>query len=155
MHAHWSQFVPNMSTRHPRTLSSTLSWRSQNSEHRNRRLIRDGEKGGRGYGGGERGRLCTYHYTVTTRMTSALRWAAMRDILMFVSLIVRNKVTRLYPQTTTFLKRKDSRSSIEPRSFLLLTSLTPYRSAKPAHVLMGRQLMMMWSLMFLDVGLTY
>ena len=25
MHTHWSQFVPNMSTRHPRTLSSSLS----------------------------------------------------------------------------------------------------------------------------------
>ena len=31
-------------------------------------------------GGGE---LYTYRYTVTTRMTSALRWAAMRAILMF------------------------------------------------------------------------
>ena len=42
-----------------------------------------GEGGGRGgYGNGERGRLYTYHYTVTTRMTSALRWAAMRAILM-------------------------------------------------------------------------
>ena len=30
-----------------------------------------------------RGRLYTYRYTVTTRMTSALRWAAMRAILMF------------------------------------------------------------------------
>ena len=29
------------------------------------------------------GRLYTYLYAVTTRMTSALRWAAMRDILMF------------------------------------------------------------------------
>ena len=29
------------------------------------------------------GRLYTYRYTVTTRMTSALRWAAMRAILMF------------------------------------------------------------------------
>ena len=47
------------------------------------RLIRDGEKGGRGYGGGGRGRVYTYRYTVTTRMTSALRWAAMRAILMF------------------------------------------------------------------------
>ena len=47
------------------------------------RLIRDGEKGGRGYGGGGRRRLYTYRYTVTTRMTSALRWAAMRAILMF------------------------------------------------------------------------
>ena len=54
--------------------------------HRNHiRLIRDGEKGeggvwrwGRGRGG-----LYTYRYTVTTRMTSALRWAAMVAILMF------------------------------------------------------------------------
>ena len=48
-------------------------------------LIRDGEKGGgggRGYAGGGRRRLYTYRYTVTTRMTSALRWAAMRAILM-------------------------------------------------------------------------
>ena len=48
------------------------------------RLIRDGEKGeGRGYGGGKRERLYTYRYTVTTRMIPALRWAAMRAILMF------------------------------------------------------------------------
>ena len=41
--------------------------------HRNRTL-----------GGTEVGkRLYTYHYTVTTRMTSALRWAAMKAILMF------------------------------------------------------------------------
>ena len=37
------------------------------------RLTGDGEKGGMGYGGGY----------VTTRMTSALRRAAMRAILMF------------------------------------------------------------------------
>ena len=42
------------------------------------RLIRDGEKRGKG-----RGRLYTYRYTVTTRMIPALRWAAMRVILMF------------------------------------------------------------------------
>ena len=30
------------------------------------RLIRDGEKGGRGYGGGGRGRLYTYRYSITT-----------------------------------------------------------------------------------------
>ena len=38
------------------------------------------EVGGLG-GGGER--LYTYRYTNTTRMTCALRWAAMRAILMF------------------------------------------------------------------------
>ena len=47
------------------------------------RLIRDGEKGGSGYGGGGR-RLYTYRYTVTTIMTPALRWAAtMWAILIF------------------------------------------------------------------------
>ena len=35
------------------------------------------------YGGRGRGRLYTYLYTVTTRMIPALRWAAMRAILMF------------------------------------------------------------------------
>ena len=34
-------------------------------------------------GSGERGRLYTYRYIVTTGMTSALKWAAMRAILMF------------------------------------------------------------------------
>ena len=36
-----------------------------------------------------------------------------------VSFIVRDKVTRQCPQTTTFLKTKDSRSGIEPRPFCL------------------------------------
>ena len=51
-------------------------------------------------------------------MTSALRWAAMRAILMFQKEVM-DKVTRQCPQTTTFLKRKESRSGIEPRSFSL------------------------------------
>ena len=33
--------------------------------------------------GGEGDYNYTYHYTVTTGMTSALRWAAMRAISMF------------------------------------------------------------------------
>ena len=36
-----------------------------------------------------------------------------------VSLIVRDKATRQCPQTTTFLKRKESRRRIEPRPFCL------------------------------------
>ena len=36
-----------------------------------------------------------------------------------VSLIVKDKVTGQCPQTTTFLKRKESRSGIEPRPFCL------------------------------------
>ena len=38
---------------------------------------------GGGGGGGGRGRLYTYRYTVTIRMFPALRWAAMKTILMF------------------------------------------------------------------------
>ena len=46
------------------------------------RLSRDGEKRGGGYSDGAEGDY-TDIYRVTTRMTSALRWAAMRAILMF------------------------------------------------------------------------
>ena len=44
-----------------------------------------------------------------------------------VSLTVKDKVTRQCPQTTTFLKRKESRSGFEPRSLFLPASVTPYR----------------------------
>ena len=48
------------------------------------RLIRDGEKGGMEvWRWGEREIIYTYRYTVTTRIIPALRWAAMRAILMF------------------------------------------------------------------------
>ena len=49
-----------------------------NSHRKNIRLVRDGEKECGGTGS-----LYTYRYTVTTRMTPALRWAVMRAILMF------------------------------------------------------------------------
>ena len=77
----------------------------------------------RGYRDGGREKL--YIYTVTTRMTPALRWAAMKAILM-VSLTVRDKVTRQCPQTTTFEEKgepKRIRSEVPP----LLTSLMPWR----------------------------
>ena len=44
-----------------------------------------------------------------------------------VSLIVRDKITRQCPQTTTFLKRKESCSKRNRAEALLLTSLTPNR----------------------------
>ena len=72
---------------------------------------------------GEEGGLYTYRYTVTTTMTPALRWAVMSHFN--VSLIVRNKVTRQCPQTTTFEETgqpKQIRTEVP-----LLTSLTPYR----------------------------
>ena len=87
------------------------------------RLVRDGEKTGRGYGRGEEGRIYSYCYTVTTRMTSALRWAAMSHFNIL--LIVRDKVTRQCPQATPFEEKgelKRNRTEVP-----LLTSLTPYR----------------------------
>ena len=66
-----------------------------------------------------------YRYTVTTRMTSALRWACIDESHFNVSLIVRDKVTRQCPQTTTFEEKgepKRYRTKVLP-----LTSLPPYR----------------------------
>ena len=47
------------------------------------RLIRDGEKGRKGVRRWGEREIIYYRYTVITRMTSALRWAAMRASLMF------------------------------------------------------------------------
>ena len=47
-----------------------------------------------------------YRYTVTTRVTPALRWAAMRAIFS-VTLIVRDKVIRQCPQNTVFEEKGD------------------------------------------------
>ena len=51
--------------------------------HRNSTAYWGRGEGGKGVWRWGRGKLYTYRYTVTTRMTSALRWAAMRAILMF------------------------------------------------------------------------
>ena len=53
--------------------------------HKNHKAYLGGGERGVGYGGaGVVGsRLYTYRYTVTTRMTPALRWAAMKAILVF------------------------------------------------------------------------
>ena len=64
-----------------------------------------------------RGRLYTYRYTVTTTMTPALRWAAMRAILMFHNCEGQSHKDNVHrPQ---LLKRKESRSGFEPRSLCL------------------------------------
>ena len=53
--------------------------------HRNHKAYYERGEGGKGvwkWGGGEGGRIYIYRYTVTTIMTSALRWAVMKAILM-------------------------------------------------------------------------
>ena len=72
---------------------------------------------GRGYGGWGRGRLYTYCYTVTTRMTSALRWAAMRAIMFYNCEGQSHK--------TTPFEEKGEPKQIQTE-VPLLTSLTPY-----------------------------
>ena len=76
--------------------------------------------------------------TLPPQESHVLRWAAMRAILMSVSLIVRDKVTRQCSQTTTFEEKgepKRIRTEVPP-----LTSLTIYHQAKPAHNRVGGQL---------------
>ena len=88
------------------------------------RLIRDGQRpgvggGGRGYRGGGRGRLCP-GLSLHCHNQNDFCIKMGSDASHFnVSLIVRDKVTRQCPQTITFLTRRESRSSIEPRSFCL------------------------------------
>ena len=79
------------------------------------RLIRDGGKGVWRWGEREIIYLSLHcHHQNDSCITTASDESHFK-----VSLIVRDKVTRECPQTTTFLKRKESRSGIEPRSFRL------------------------------------
>ena len=82
-----------------------------------------GEGEGYGGGGGGRGRLYTYRYTVSTRIV-CIKMGSDGSHLN-VSLIVRDKVTRQCPQTSTFEEKEEPRR-IRTES-TLLTSLTPYR----------------------------
>ena len=72
-----------------------------------------------GNGGGGRGRLYTYRYTVTSRMTYCLKMGS--DESQFnVSLTVRDKATSDSVHKPQLLKRKESRGGFEPMSGLCL-----------------------------------
>ena len=68
--------------------------------------------------------LYTYRYTVTIRMTSALRWAAMRAILMFHNCERQSHKT---VSTGHNLFEEKGEPKWYQTEILLLTSLTPYR----------------------------
>ena len=61
-----------------------------------------------------------YHYTcgctVTTSIDSCIKMGSDESHFNVSIIIRRDKVTRQSPQTTTVLKRKESRSGFEPRS---------------------------------------
>ena len=87
------------------------------------RLIRDGKKWGKGYGGWGRGRLYTCCYTATTRMTPALRWAATSVILCFINCEGQGHKT---VSTNHNLFEAKGEPKCNRAEAVLLTSLTPY-----------------------------
>ena len=75
---------------------------------------------GRGGGGGSRAKRETIHLSLLCHYHNDSCIKVGSDESHFnVSLIVRDKVTRQCPQTTTVLTKKESRSGIEPMSFRL------------------------------------
>ena len=79
---------------------------------------------GRGYGGGGRLRESIYLSLHCHHQNDSCIKMGSDESHFNVSFIVRDKVTtRLCPETTTFLKKRDSRSRIETRPFCI----------KPAH----------------------
>ena len=64
-----------------------------------------------------------------------------------------DKVTRQCPQTTTFLKRKESRNGFEPRSYAYEPNALPLGPNRLSE--QQRKMMIMRGFMSSDVGLTY
>ena len=91
-------FLDSITVQTNKTWCLTSTWTT--------RLSRDGEKGGGGWG-----RLYTYRYTVTTRMTPALRWAATRAILMFINCEQQSHKTVHKPQPFWRERRAEAESS--------------------------------------------
>ena len=92
------------------------------------RLIRDGEKGGRVEGEGvwRWGKREIIYLSLHCHHQNDFCIKTRSDESHFtVSLIVRDKVTRQCPQTTTFEEKGEPKRI--RTEVLLLTSLTPYR----------------------------
>ena len=76
----------------------------------------------------EEGDLYTYRYTVTTRMNFRIKVGSYESHFN-VSVGSDGQC----PQTTTFLKRKESRSGIEPKPFRLPAEHLTTRPNRPTH----------------------
>ena len=73
-----------------------------------------------------------YTYRYTTRTTSALRWAAMRAILISVSVGSDGQSHKTVSTNHNLFEEKEQPKRC--RTVVLpLTNLTPYHWAKPAH----------------------
>ena len=97
--------------------------------HRNHKVIRDGEKGGRGNGGGVKREIIHLSLRCHHQNDSCIKTGSDESHFN-VSLIVRDKVTRQCSQTTIFEEKEANPKRIRTE-VPLLTSLTPCRPAKP------------------------
>ena len=91
--------------------------------------------GGRGYGGGGKREIIYLSLHCHHQNDFCIKVGSDESHFNF-SLIVRDKATRQCPQTTTFEEkgeRKRNRTEVLP-----LTSLPPYREAKPALYVLHR-----------------
>ena len=75
---------------------------------------------------GVRGRLCIYRHTVSPRMTPALKWAAMRAILMCYFINREGQSHKTMSTNHNLLEQKGQPKRNRAEA-LLLTRLTPYR----------------------------
>ena len=76
-------------------------------------------------------RLYTYRYTVTTRITPALRWDSDGSHFNASLIVTSQSHKTVFTNHNLFEKKgKPKRNLAE---VLLLTSVTPYRWAKAAH----------------------
>ena len=86
--------------------------------HRTIRLIRDGQKAGRGYGDGGKREIIYLSLRCHHQNDSCIETGSDESHFT-VSLIVRDTVTRQCLQTTNVSKRKENRTGIEPKPFCL------------------------------------
>ena len=86
--------------------------------HSNLRLFGDGEKGGSGYGGGGERDIIYLSLHCHHQNDSCIK-VGSDESHFNVSLIVRDKVTRQCPQTTTFEEKGENRNGFEPRALCL------------------------------------
>ena len=86
--------------------------------HRNHKAYHGWGEGGRGYGGEGKNEIIHLSLPCHHQNDSCIKMGS-EESLFTLSLVVRDKITRQCPQTTTFVKRKESRSGIEARPFCL------------------------------------
>ena len=108
MHTHWSQFVPNMSTRHPRTLSSTSSSSLTSSDLTWQTCKYEDINSSSGTSSIEDEHLVEFMYLIFTRMPGESYRQGLRSLL-YLCYVFRALINSL----VCSLRSKDIRGSKE------------------------------------------